>query len=411
MNRALVEHEWLGPALDGSLEALSAVLLVLAFRALPFVAYAVLRGRRTPIRAAVLLAFYAALLIVASESARSVVLWSCVGFAYFAVVVCLLHWLSKATSDVRAADALLLFAFLLIPFLLVPATLLRPIALGTFQILGCELVLKGYSYVLENGARRCTLSSCLFFFLVDPSIVFVQRAKPQASNRLDPKAAGRVVAGLLSMFICFFLLAPLVEVSGTGIPEASGSRLLLLHLASGSLQVLAAYSIHSGLASIQLGLLRLCGHIAPERYNYPLLARSPLDFWSRWNTYIAQWAKRYLYMPFALALGRRFRVRGAASSGWTSALALLIAFIGVGAFHDLYVLSAQGRFALVTTVFFAGNAVFIILWIVVERAAAAWRTRRDARPSRSLAWTAWATSFAERFTFGLGLVLLITMSW
>src|ERR1700730_9647811 len=76
-------------------------------------------------------------------------------------------------------------------------------------------------------------------------------------------------------------------------------------LSYGALQALNLYFAHSGLSSIQIGLIRLLRYQIPERYNYPFLAKSPQEFWRRWNIWLASWAKRYLFFPTAFLLRRR----------------------------------------------------------------------------------------------------------
>jgi hypothetical protein len=362
ISQAFVEH---------ASEAISSTLLVLAFRALPFLFYLASRVRRDSAALAVAALSYGLLVALVPLSSREILAWCCVGFLYYASAVCLVHWLSKATSDVKSWDALLLLALLALAFLGVPATLLHPIAFGTFQILGWELVLKGYSYVIEGGARSNTLRHGMFFFLVDPTVVLVQRAREVASARFVPRALLRVGIGVVSVFAAFLIFIPLSADAERAVTRLGASALIPGLVVSGFVQLLAAYSQHAGLAHIQLGLLRMCGYVAAERYQAPLLARSPLDFWNRWNTYVGQWGRRYLYLPLALRLARRARRRNQAASGWAPAVALIAAFTAMGGLHDLYTWAADRTLTAEMTAFFAVNGVLLVAWEVGARFIAA----------------------------------------
>jgi hypothetical protein len=362
ISQAFVEH---------AREAMSSTLLVLAFRSLPFLFYLASRVRRDSVAVVVAVLAYALLVALVPLSSRDILAWCCVGFLYYASAVCLVQWLSKATSGVKGWDALLLFVLLVLAFLGVPATLLHPVAFGTFQILGWELVLKGYSYVIEGGARSNTLRRSLFFFLVDPTIVLVQRARELESPRFVPNALLRVAIGVTSVFAAFLLFLPLTVDAERAVTRLGANALVPGLVVSGFVQLLAAYSQHAGLAHIQLGLLRMCGYVAAERYQAPLLARSPLDFWNRWNTYVGQWGKRYLYLPLALRLARRARRRNQGASGWAPAVALIAAFTAMGALHDLYTWAADRNLTAEMTAFFSVNGVLLVAWEAGARFIAA----------------------------------------
>jgi D-alanyl-lipoteichoic acid acyltransferase DltB (MBOAT superfamily) len=92
------------------------------------------------------------------------------------------------------------------------------------------------------------------------------------------------------------------------------------------------YLGHSGLASVQIGLMHLCGWRVPERYNRPFLATSPADFWRRWNVYVTNWARRYVFRPLAFWLGGR---RVGLSQRKAIVVAVVLTFGIVGALHVL----------------------------------------------------------------------------
>jgi hypothetical protein len=355
---------------ERSLEAaLASTLLVLAFRAMPFVLYVAMRPGRRWLGASFALLAYAGLLITAEPEARRVLAWSAVGLLYYAAVACLVHWVSKETGQVRGVDAALLFGMLAALFLGAPATILRPIALGTFQALGWELTFKAYSYVVEGGARAGSLRACLFFLLVDPTVVFPRGARPIAGASPVVPAAIRVALGTLSVLAYFLLLIPATALASLWPAQGGQTWVVPAVIGYGFVQLLSTYCQHSGVASIQIGLLRLCGFSASERYNYPLLARSPADFWRRWNTYVGEWIKRYVYTPITLRMTRGFQgFMVHSSAAWAAALGVLIAFAATGALHDLYFGAQDHAFAWSWTAFFMVNAALLLLWEGAARA-------------------------------------------
>ena len=130
----------------------------------------------------------------------------------------------------------------------------------------------------------------------------------------------------------------------------------------GALRALSEYAAHSGLASIQIGIMRQLGYQVPERYNYPFLASSPLDFWRRWNTYVGGWLRQYVFMPGMMFAGRRTR------APWAMAVVLTVVFVVSGLLHDIYgyaiSFDTDPRYLL----FFLVVAAVTFLWIGAARA-------------------------------------------
>jgi hypothetical protein len=128
----------------------------------------------------------------------------------------------------------------------------------------------------------------------------------------------------------------------------------------------AQYAMHSGLASVQIGMLRQAGYELPERYDKPFLARNPVDFWRRWNKYIGAWVERYLFVPAAIQLGhvRIGRVRMGMAA---QAIAIMLSFVAMGAMHDAFdfaesrVIHARG------TGLLAIGGAMALAWVMFER--------------------------------------------
>jgi len=203
------------------------------------------------------------------------------GAGYYAIMGCATYWVAGALREERMTAGAA-FGLSVAAYLLVPAVLLPGIAGATFLVLGWDLTLSSYSYCVDTSRseERSKLGDCLFFLLVNPSVVYSHRGERTGDPRPDWRAGLRVILGISLMLGSSALLSStskFVAASSVGLlaplPEAVGLVLL------GLLRFLAAYASHSGLASIQLGLLRQTGYRAPERYRYPFLAISPSDFW------------------------------------------------------------------------------------------------------------------------------------
>ena len=113
--------------------------------------------------------------------------------------------------------------------------------------------------------------------------------------------------------------------------------------------------------------MQIPGYDVPERYHWPLLARSPMEFWRRWNMYIGAWARRYVFTPLALALRRRHH-------GWPGAVrqsvVVLSTFALIGLAHDFAGLATQHPVAAAGLLFFALHAAGLLIWVGTSRIVA-----------------------------------------
>ncbi|MBU0753606.1 MAG: hypothetical protein KJ645_00600, partial [Planctomycetes bacterium] len=60
---------------------------------------------------------------------------------------------------------------------------------------------------------------------------------------------------------------------------------------------LQLYFDFSGYSDMAIGLGRMLGFHFPENFNYPFIARSVREYWSRWHITLGAWFRDYLFFP------------------------------------------------------------------------------------------------------------------
>jgi len=184
------------------------------------------------------------------------------------------------------------------------------------------------------------------------------------------------------------LLRPLARyVGGGGLSAWVPAQVLGLGVAlHGVLRLLTRYAAHSGLASLQIGLTRCAGWQVPERYDFPLLARSPMDFWRRWNTYVRVWLEAYVFLPLATAVARRSRSRAA------QAVVAFSVLVASGLLHDGYLFAGEHVASTRFTRLFLAAGLVALLWRLGGGVSTALRARLAGVPARRYDVTVFVTS-------------------
>lgn len=65
------------------------------------------------------------------------------------------------------------------------------------------------------------------------------------------------------------------------------------------------YLDFSGYSDVAVGTGKLLGLQTPENFNYPLMARNIVDFWTRWHISLSKFIQFHLFFPIQMALMRR----------------------------------------------------------------------------------------------------------
>ena len=86
--------------------------------------------------------------------------------------------------------------------------------------------------------------------------------------------------------------------------QRDSSLTLIVLLFGYSFQIFADFA---GYSLIAIGLGHLFGYTLPTNFNFPYLARSFSEFWTRWHISLSTWLREYLYFP--LGGNRRGKAR------------------------------------------------------------------------------------------------------
>jgi alginate O-acetyltransferase complex protein AlgI len=87
-----------------------------------------------------------------------------------------------------------------------------------------------------------------------------------------------------------------------------------------AIQIYADFSAYTDIAR---GSSRWLGFELTENFDHPYMARSPADFWRRWNISLSSWFRDYVYIPLG----------GSRSSEWIWARNVLVTFLLSGLWH------------------------------------------------------------------------------
>ncbi len=286
------------------------------------------------------------------------------GFGYYGAVAAVVGWLS--TGPVRkhfSGGAMSVFAGF--AFVLAPAFVIQGVARVQVLILGWEMILAAVSFWREAPSQptQPSLRSAVFFIVFHPCLVFTHKGSTVGPPAWRWRGVARLGLGFLAIvayvgvLATWQLTASYADVSDVVDLASYGGFVLYF-----ALRLLEIYCVHSGGASLHIGLFRLLGYELPERYRLPWLASSPADFWRRWNLYVADWFKHYVFNPLALERMRRGRWRAAPAK----ALALVAAFAACGAVHE-YVLYAKAfSMGVGVLLAFLFQSLVVLGWLAAE---------------------------------------------
>lgn len=349
---------------QGAVDSLRAITPILAFRLLPFAGYVAISPGRPWLARGFTIAAYGGLSMVAVRQGATPLVWLVLAYVYCAAA----GWAAyELVPHVRSRSAW--FAILTALFWGLPLAIVRPMP-ATFLLVGWDAILSAYSYGIDTRKETGrSLRAFLFFVLVNPVLVYRNRGR-FTTPRLDVRGMLRMLLGALAVLLSIRVFDPLHAraLALNGMAKLHAAELF----SAGATRLAGEYAVQSGVASIQIGVMRQLGYVLPERFRFPLLARSPAEFWRRWNTYVGDWARLYVFLPLTRYLRRR-SPRGARSARLEYAISVVVTFAVVGVLHDAFVVAESGSFQVPATAWFVASGIVVVTW----EACAGWLRRRD----------------------------------
>lgn len=345
-------------------EAIDQTLLICAFRGMPFAVYAC-AARAFSLRAKIVALCAYATVAAASIALRGMqtLTWIVLGTLYYLACAIVVPRCARALRHGRVTAGAL-FVLFATAYLVVPNLTLTGAHAAPFLVLGWDLLLSSYSYChdLRRREESPQLARCLFFLFVDPTLTYSSCSLYIGHGRQAATGARRIALGVLALLLTNAVLQPARTLSLDFAAMLPSPIALAVY---GIATFLAYYAAHSGLASLQIGLMRQCGYLTPERYVLPWLAKDPLDFWRRWNTYVGSWLHRYVFMP----LSRRMLIasRGRAVRLLSRIGAVLATLLASGLLHDGYNYLANRALSLHMVELFLACGALILPFMLARR--------------------------------------------
>jgi alginate O-acetyltransferase complex protein AlgI len=253
--------------------------------------------------------------------------------------------------DFFAESAAQLTAWLGMPIAPAALDLILPVGISfyTFQTLSYSLDI--YRGQLAPAKSPLDLALFVAFFpqLVAGPIVLAREFLPQLEE--DRRWARDVDVKLaLALFFIGFVkksciadnVAPLADAvfAAPGLVSTADAWLGLCAF------VVQIYGDFSGYSDMAIATALLLGYRMPRNFDFPYLARSVGEFWTRWHITLGRWFRDYLYIPLGGNRGSALRTRAnlmatmAVSGLWHGASWTMVLW---GLFHGTFLVLERSR--------------------------------------------------------------------
>lgn len=149
------------------------------------------------------------------------------------------------------------------------------------------------------------------------------------------RAFARVILGFVKVGVLSAVFKYLFDnLSGRVLDTAAHPAwpvFCVLFVAAAVCYTVYLYANFAGYMDIVIGVGELMGMQLPENFNRPFLARSFLDFWSRWHMTLSDWFKTYVFNPLLTVLATRFTAPKAGP--YLGVVAFFVTFLIMGVWH------------------------------------------------------------------------------
>lgn len=202
------------------------------------------------------------------------------------------------------------------------------------------------------------------------------RQRPQFHGEQFTAGLKRILYGLFLKVVLADPIGGLVNDAVQVGPAAVGAMDVWAIAILFGFQIYFDFSAYS---SIAIGSAALLGIRFPENFNFPYLATSPKEFWTRWHISLSSWIRDYLYLPLSGTKGRQKTVNGLAeviddTHGHRRVFALFVTWAIMGFWHG-------------------ANWTFVLWGLWHAGVVMLFRIKNRLRPAPVPAWLGWLATF------------------
>ncbi len=212
---------------------------------------------------------------------------------------------------------------------------LIPIGISFYSFQAMSYLIDVYrGYEKRPALNEFLLYMAFWPYILSGPISRITEMLPQfrQSSRLSRQD---LIVGIRRIITGLFLKIVLADTLASGIRPGEGVTAGFDQVSSGwggfDVWILAIgfgfqiFFDFAGYSHIAIGCARLFGIRLRENFNDPYLARTPVEFWSRWHMSLSSWIRDYLFFPLALQRN---------SSSWRSVM-LVFSMMIFGSWHGV----------------------------------------------------------------------------
>lgn len=221
-----------------------------------------------------------------------------------------------------------------------PGSIHQPLGISFFTFQALSYIIDIYRQTVPNDTNPLRFGLYMTLFpklLMGPIIPYhnlsKQIIKPEVNYDNFAEGVKRFIIGLGKKILIADVMA---RVANQIFAVPAGEHTPGLAWTGIVCYTLQIFFDFAGYSDMAIGLGRMMGFKLPENFNYPYIANSIKDFWTRWHITLAHWLRDYLFLPIAYAVLRRIkqdRLLGVKAENWSYYISAFITFLICGIWH------------------------------------------------------------------------------